>query len=196
MSIFGVLLGFFAFSGAITAIPTQVSAPVAPKEPTYSVAMTGYNAVVAQTDGDPFTTASGSFSNPEVVAARSQDLAKELPFGTIIKIDGPTSSQKNCGFSVIGDSIGYRVIADTMNNKFTDRVDILFPMTTTRLQNRAVVLGVCDKVTIRVVGRIDIKNPVHLPKSQSALIAIVNGLNASTTPSTTGVSDIALAKEL
>ncbi len=177
-------------------IPTQVSAPTAPKEPTYSVAMTGYNAVSAQTDGDPFITASGSFSNPEVVAARSQDLAKELPFGTIIKISGPVSLQKNCGFTVVSNSIGYRVIADTMNKKFTDRVDVLFPMTATRLQNRAVVLGVCNEVTIRVVGHIDIKNPAHLPKSQSALVAFVNGLNASTTSSTTGVSDIALAKKL
>ncbi len=196
MSIFGVLLGFFAFSGAITAIPTHVSAPTAPKESTYSVAMTGYNAVSAQTDGDPFITASGSFSNPEVVVARSQDLAKELPFGTIIKIDGPTSPQKNCGFTVVSDSIGYRVIADTMNKKFTDRVDVLFPMASTRLQNRAVVLGVCDKVTIHVVGRINIKNPANLPKSQSALVAFVNKLNSSTTPSTTRVSDIALAKKL
>lgn len=165
-------MGLFAFSGAITAMPAEASAPTAPAEPSYSVAMTGYNAVVAQTDGDPFTTASGAFSNPEVVAARSQDLADELPFGTIVAIDGPSSAQNNCGFDVVGKTIGYRVIADTMNKKFTDRVDVLFPTAATRLQNRAVVLGVCDAVSIRVVGHVDIKD---IPKTQADLAALVMG---------------------
>lgn len=165
-------MGFFAFSGAITAMPAHASAPVVPAEPSYSVAMTGYNAVPAQTDGDPFTTASGAFSNPEVVAARSQDLAKELPFGTIIAVDGPASAQNDCGFGVVGETIGYRVIADTMNKKFTDRVDVLFPTAATRAQNRAVVLGVCDSVSVRVVGHVDIKD---IPKTQAELVALVMG---------------------
>ena len=166
-------MAFLAFSGAITALPAQAQAPIVQNQPSYSVAMTGYNAVVSQTDGDPFTTASGAFSNPEVVAARSQDLANKLPFGTIIEVDGPATAQESCGFNVVGDTIGYRVIADTMNKKFTDRVDVLFPNAASRAENRAVVLGVCDQVTIRVVGHIDISDPANLPKSQAALKAIV-----------------------
>jgi hypothetical protein len=70
----------------------------------------------------------------------------------------------------VGDTIGYRVIADTMNKKFTDRVDVLFPTAATRLQNRAVVLGVCGDVRIRVVGHVDIKD---IPKTQADLAALV-----------------------
>lgn len=168
-------MGLFALSGASFGTPAHASAPAAPALPTYSVAMTGYNAVPAQTDGDPFTTASGAFSNPEVVAARSQDLAHELPFGTIIEVDGPAAAQNTCGYSVVGQTIGYRVIADAMNKKFTDRVDVLFPTAASRVQNRAVVLGVCDQVTIKVVGHVDIHNPANLPKTQEALAAIVHG---------------------
>ena len=165
-------MGFLAFSGAITGMPAQADARVAQEQPTYSVAMTGYNAVPGQTDEDPFTTASGAFSNPEVVAARSRDLADKLPFGTIIEIDGPASAQKNCGFDVVSGVIGYRVIADSMNKRFTDRVDVLFPNGSSK-HNPAVVFGVCKDVTIRVVGHVDLKNPANLPKSQSALAALV-----------------------
>ena len=175
MPIFGALVGFFALSGAFTAAPAEASAPAAPVLPTYSVAMTGYNAVPAQTDANPLVTASGAYSNPAVVAARSQDMAAELPFGTIIKVDGPSSLQENCGYDVVGKTIGYRVIADTMNKKFTDRVDVLFPTAATRAQNRAVVLGVCEGVTVTVVGHVDITNPANLPKTQADLAAFVAG---------------------
>ena len=172
MPILGALVGFFVFSGTALAVPTAVSAPAAPITPAYTVALTGYNAVPAQTDGNPLVTASGAYSNPEVVAARSQDLGEELPFGTVIAIDGPADAQNNCGFGVVGDTIGYRVIADTMNQKFTDRVDVLFPKADTRANNRAVVLGVCNDVTIRVVGHVDIN---HMPKTQAELAAIIAG---------------------
>ncbi len=173
MPILGALVGFFSLSGAFVAMPAQASAPVAPALPTYSVAMTGYNAVPAQTDANPLVTASGAYSNPEVVAARSQDMAAELPFGTIIEVNGPSSLEKNCGYDVVGKTIGYRVIADTMNKKFTDRVDVLFPEAATRSQNRAVVLGVCEGVTITVVGHTDLSNPANLPKTQADLAALV-----------------------
>ncbi len=135
--------------------------------------MTGYNAVPAQTDANPLVTASGAYSNPEVVAARSQDLAAELPFGTVVEVLGPALAEKSCGFSVVGDTIGYRVIADTMNKKFTNRIDVLFPTAAARIANRAVVLGICDQVTIKVVGFVNISNPANLPKTQADLAALV-----------------------
>ncbi len=162
-------MAFLLLSGGSGVATTPASAPVAsstPPAPSYMVAMTAYNAVPGQTDSNPFETASGAYSNPEVVAARSQDLGEELPFGTIIEIDGPTSKQNNCGFGIVSPILGYRVIADTMNVRYTKRVDVLF--------------DVCHGVTVRVVGHIDPKKMGNLPKTQTALAAIVNGAVTST----------------
>jgi len=164
------------------ALPAHAQAPEALTQPSYIVALTAYNAVPAQTDGNPFETASGAFSNPEVVAARSRDLAEELPFGTIIELDGSQeSSDGTCGFSVVAPRIGYRVIADTMNARFTDRVDVLlgtkanYATTDKGMKNAAQVLGVCEGVTVRVVGHVDIN---RIPKTQAELAAIVGKSNA------------------
>ncbi|HUY62642.1 MAG TPA: hypothetical protein VMV50_02545 [Candidatus Paceibacterota bacterium] len=146
--------------------------------------MTGYNAVPAQTDGSPLMTASGAYSNPEVVAARSQDLAKELPFGTVIEILGPAEKGSTCGYGVVAPVIGYRVIADTMNKRYTDRIDVLFStkanyvMANGTEKNAATILGVCDGVAIRVVGHIDLTHPGNLPKTQADLAALVAGAGA------------------
>lgn len=187
------LMGISLFSGfasnnpAISeAEPPSTPPPSAPiVGPAYTVSMTAYNAVPAQTDGSPFETASGAYSNPEVVAARSQDLGGELPFGTIIEVTGASSSDA-CGYSVVKPIIGYRVIADTMNVKFTNRIDILFPTTANYatsdgVQNASWVLGLCHGVSIRVVGHIDLSNPANLPKTQEQLASIVHyGASAPT----------------
>lgn len=149
----------------------------APTFPTYTVSVTAYNAVAAQTDGDPSITASGAFSNPAVVAARSRDLAKELPFGTVIAIE-PAAPQPGCGLNLVGPSIGYRVIADTMNARITNTVDVLFPNDITvtvgsKTVSAARTLGFCKEVEIRIVGFVDISRPSNLPKSQAALAAVV-----------------------
>jgi len=172
MTILGALVGFLLLSGGAH-MPEQ---PVV--LPTYTVTLTAYNAVPGQTDETPFETASGAYSNPEIVAARSQDLAAELPFGTIIELDGPAKAEDTCGFGVVASKIGYRVIEDTMNAKFTDRVDVLFDTRADYatmdkgMKNAAQVLGICSGVTIRVVGHIDGN---RLPKTQAELAALVKG---------------------
>ena len=171
-------MGFLLLSGgAYTPVNTQKA--VAESE--YTVTLTAYNAVPEQTDGNPFETASGAYSNPEVVAARSRDFADELPFGTIIELEGSNISSGNtCGYSVVAPRIGYRVIADTMNARYTNRIDVLFhtkaDYTTTDkgMKNTAQVLGICKGATIRVVGYVDIKNPNRLPKTQKELVALIN----------------------
>ena len=118
----------------------------------------------------------------EVVGARSRDLAEKLPFGTIIEIVGPSVPGNSCGFDIVAPIIGYRVIADTMNARYTDRIDILFhtesnyKMADGKIKNAGTVLGICNGANIRVVGRVDIN---HIPKTQVALVAIVNGANDS-----------------
>ena len=159
------LLGLFCMpltAGAITTTST-----------TYKVSMTAYNAVPEQTSSHPDVTASGAFSNPNVVAARSQDMAAQLPFGTIIEIDNVGASA-NCGYGLVGD-VGYRVIADVMNKKWHDKIDILLPqkstLTSGKTANPAVILGNCNNVTIKVVGYVPI---AKIPKTQSQLVASVD----------------------
>src|SRR3989338_3610235 len=191
MPILGALMGLFLLAGTagtpgpvraplVLAAPAPVVAPSA----SYTLTLTGYNAVPEQTDDTPFVTASGAYTNPEVVAARSQDLRAELPFGTIIAIDGPVNGTKasgTCGYKAVGDTIGYRVIADTMNARYTDRIDVVFGedeqyiVSGGRTMNAATILGVCPGVQVRVVGFVDISKPKNLPKTQAALVALVEG---------------------
>jgi len=143
---------------------------------TYSVAMTGYNAVPEQTDSEPNVTASGAFSNPDIVAARSVDLADELPFGTVIEIVPSTAtSTPNCGLSVVGPFLGFRVVADSMNARKRNQIDILFDSDVSarvggKRMNPAITLGKCSNVSIRVVGHVDVKK---MPKSQIELMAAI-----------------------
>ncbi len=172
-------MGFLLLSGAMSALPAYANAPSVPPLPNYAVTLTAYNAVPEQTDGDPLVTASGSFSNPEVVAARSRDLKDELPFGTIIEIVGPSTPNNNCGYGIVAPIVGYRVIADTMNARYTSRIDILFhtdsnyTMKDGKVKNAGTILGICNGASIRVVGYIDITYPSRLPKTQRELARLV-----------------------
>ena len=185
MTILGALMGFLLISGAMSAMPASATAPSMPALPSYTVTLTAYNAVPEQTDSDPFVTASGAFSNPEVVAARSRDLATELPFGTVIEIMGPADPNNSCGYDIVEPIVGYRVIADTMNARYTDRIDILFHtysnyiMADGRTKNAGMVLGICDGASVRVVGHVDITRPGKLPKTQEELALLVKGGSAS-----------------
>lgn len=168
------LVGFFVYSGAATSTlpPMWTSAiPQTPANPSYQVTLTGYNAVAEQTDGDPHITASGSFSDPDIVAARSADLADELPFGTIISFTSSATSSPNCGFDLVEPMVGLRVIADSMNARMHNKVDILFDNDMKvkaggKLTNPARALGICKDMHIEVVGHID---PKHMPKNQTEL---------------------------
>jgi len=173
------LIGLFALSGSTgtlaNAAPAAVQVPVEPTPTaTYSVSMTAYNAVPGQTDSDPTTTASGAFSNPEIVAARSQDLASELPFGTVIRVEAATTTP-NCGYNAVSDQVGYRVIADAMNARMSNRIDILLNQAQTvavegKQLNPSRALGVCKGVVISVVGRIDLKD---MPQTQDQLVQML-----------------------
>src|SRR3989344_2886699 len=136
--------------------PRKVALAKAEATQSYSVSMTAYNAVPAQTDSDPFITASGAWTNPEIVAARSRDLGAELPFGTVIKVERAAADSPRCQFGKVEHLIGYRVIADTMHSRWTDKIDILLDQTDTvlvegREVNPALAIGVCGGVTITVV---------------------------------------------
>jgi 3D (Asp-Asp-Asp) domain-containing protein len=156
---------------AIEPAPLAVAA-----ERSFTVMITGYNAVPEQTDHDPFTTASGAFSNPEVVAAISRDLKADMPFGTVIALEAAGKpSGPYCGWSTVEHLIGYRVVADTMNARHSDKIDILFAEDASvdvrvdggiKKVNAARALASCGGITARVVGKISIKD---IPETQSEL---------------------------
>lgn len=171
----------FGTSAVLTPPPTRAeeAKPVAPltaaAPKTFSVSITGYNAVPEQTDSDPFTTASGAYSNPEIVAAVSRDIKESLPFGTVVVFEAENPSGPHCGWKRIEHLVGYRVIADTMNARHTNRADILFPtdaMVDVRVDggvksvNAAKVLASCGGITMRVVGKVAIKD---IPETQAEL---------------------------
>jgi len=176
------LTGFFLLSNAtgtlagdgVLQIPLPTPEPELVTTKTLSVSMTGYNAVPEQTDSDPFTTASGAYSNPEIVAARSVDLAGELPFGTVIQIT-QTSASSTCGFGLVEGYVGLRVIADSMHSRMHNKIDVLFDADATvqaggKEMNPARALGLCHDIQIDVVGHVDI---AHIPQTQTELKAAV-----------------------
>lgn len=186
------LMGFLFLPGSAgaPAHAETISAPVAiagvAEEPskrlatsqevaqTYTVSMTAYNAVPGQTDDNPFVTASGMASNVEVVAARSRDMAGELPFGTVIRVERSVKDTPSCRFSEVEHQIGYRIIADTMHQRWTHKIDIQLDHNDTvvvegREVNPALAMGVCNQVTVTVVGKVDMKNP---PTTQAELAAM------------------------
>lgn len=168
-------MGLFLLSG-INA-PTDVATEsVATPQATYSVAMTGYNAVPAQTDSDPTTTASGAKSNPDVVVARSVDLADKLPYGTIIAITPRAATSTKCGISTVSDQIGYRVVADSMHSRKRNQIDIMFDTDNSvkvggKQTNPAIAMGVCSDVEVTVVGKVDIS---RIPRNQAELKKVVD----------------------
>lgn len=160
---------------AVQAPAKKVAVATDTKTQVFTVKLTGYNAVPEQTDSNPFTTASGAYSNPDVVAARSGDLAKSLPFGTIIAVERTAADTPSCNYGKVSHLIGYRVIADAMNPRITNTVDILLDQEdTVRLGgkdvNPGIALGMCSKVTVSVVGRIAVKD---IPDTQAELAALV-----------------------
>jgi len=170
-------MGFFLLTGTGSASAFgRAPAPTpAPQPQVYSVSMTGYNAVPEQTDSEPFMTASGAYADPDIVAARSVDLADKLPYGTVIEVDSASSTSSDCGLSAVSPLVGLRVIADSMNSRKRDQIDILFHIDSSvvalgRRTNAATALGVCSDVSIRVVGHIDI---AKMPQSQSELAEMI-----------------------
>jgi 3D (Asp-Asp-Asp) domain-containing protein len=170
------LMGAFVLQSTVLAFADTIPQSEEPSEPiypTYTVSMTGYNALVGQTDSTPNITASGAYTHPEVVAARSVDLADELPYGTIIEISRSASStpSNNCGYELIDEQLGLRVIADSMHPRKRKQIDVLLDHTKKvqvgkRKLNPAIALGHCKGVEIKVVGKIDIKK---MPKTQAGL---------------------------
>lgn len=165
-------------AASIALVDPKFALASAEEAKTFTVKLTSYNAVPEQTDGDPMTTASGAYSNPEVIAARSVDLKTDLPWGTVIKVTRDGEDSENCRFNGVSHLIGYRVIGDSMHSRKREQIDILLDQNDTvpvhgKEINPALALGMCSGVTIQVVGHIE--SVKDIPATQEELVAMVEG---------------------
>ncbi len=159
---------------SMSSLPAEELPPEEPEYDTYTVTMTAYNAVPGQTDDSPEYTSIGAWTNPDIIAARSSDLADELPYGTVISVM-PATTTPNCGYKYVSERIGLRVIGDAMNARMRNKIDILMDTEPIRAQegkmrNPAKAFGFCRNITIAVVGKVD---PKHIPKTQTELAAAI-----------------------
>ena len=97
----------FSQDTALIAATTPAGNAIRPLRTTYTVQLSGYNSEVAQTDANPYITASGTHVRDGVVASNM------FPFGTAIKIP-----------ALYGDKIF--VVEDRMNSRYQHNVDIWF----------------------------------------------------------------------
>ena len=117
------LIGLFLMISGLTAAtsPTEpatestvvvdnesTTAEAAPEVIKLEITVTGYSSSIDETDGDPFTTASGKSVRDGIVATNL------LPFGTRVRIP-----------EEFGDKVF--VVEDRMHRRFPNRLDIWFP---------------------------------------------------------------------
>lgn len=100
------------------------------------VTVTTYNAVKNQCDSNPTVTANGTKvrehlvkSGRQRICAVSRDLLKTYPYGTLLHIEGH----------------GYYQVCDTMNKRFSNRVDLLIPKDSKHFKKENVKVTKCKK---------------------------------------------------
>ena len=119
-----------------TAFKQDVKHPE-PKVDTYEVTATMYNAVAGQCDSDPYLTAGMFKINPNKASeqkwiAMSRDMIArwggDFHYGDLVKIEGA------------GHKDGIYKVVDTMNKRFTNRIDFLETAGTHRYKFNQVTL--------------------------------------------------------
>jgi len=106
------------------------------------VIITAYTPSVWETDSTPFITASNKVISEAYVAV-SRDLLPKFPFGTKVKIFIPDKNLPGCGKEVIGKSWIVRYVEDTMNSRYSKRIDLVFFS-----RKKAITFGKCKGVII------------------------------------------------
>lgn len=105
---------------AQVASSTSLLAQSAIRGRTAIVHATAYNSLAGQTDSTPFITATGTRTRPGVVAL-SRDLLRQFPYGSKIMIEDLSGR----GNSLFAGRVFY--VEDTMNARYTGRIDIWMP---------------------------------------------------------------------
>lgn len=88
------------------------------------VTVTSYNSLAAQTQGNPFITATGTRTRPGVIAV-SRDLVRAYGYGAKLKIVS-WKKTNGCNPQAIPKNVTYR-IEDTMHPRWNRKIDIWLP---------------------------------------------------------------------
>lgn len=107
--------------------PAETLGPVA--NPTLRLRATGYNSHVAQTNGSPHVTATGTRTRFGVLAASRDLLHDELPYGSLVRIRDLGGYRGGGGeghFQQVLDAQDIFVVEDTMHPRKREQVDVWF----------------------------------------------------------------------
>lgn len=116
---------------------------------TFVVTSTAYTSSLRETDSTPFITATGARTRFGIVAV-SRDLLPTLPYGSQVRLEdlGSVSGRGRGQFDYLFRNTVF-VVEDTMNRRFSWRMDIWMPNRSTALS-----FGVRRlRVTVLRVGR-------------------------------------------
>ena len=89
---------------------------------------TAYTSSPRETDSTPYVTATGARTRLGILAV-SRDLLKELPYGSLVKLEdlGRWQDGQDAGrFNFLFKDVLF-VVEDTMNRRFKQRVDVWLP---------------------------------------------------------------------
>lgn len=112
---------------ASLALSDDPHGPVA--NPTFELRATGYNSHVAQTNGSPHVTATGTRTRFGVLAVSRDLLQDDLPYGSLVRLEDLGGYHGGGGeghFQQVLDAQGIFVVEDTMHPRKRQQVDVWF----------------------------------------------------------------------
>lgn len=111
-----------------------LAGPVA--NPRFELRATGYNSEVAQTNSQPFITATGARTRPGIIAVSRDLLGRDIPYGSLVRIrdlGGFHDGRHSGHFQVMLDEQDLFIVEDTMHQRKTNQIDVWFADKSTAL---------------------------------------------------------------
>lgn len=112
----------------------NATGPVA--NPRFELRATGYNSEVAQTNSQPFITATGAQTRPGIIAVSRDLLGSDIPYGSLVRIrdlGGYHDGRHQGYFQSLLDEQDLFIVEDTMHMRKTEQIDVWFEEKSTAL---------------------------------------------------------------
>ncbi len=97
--------------------------------PSFTLRATGYNSLRSQTDSTPFITATGARTRVGVIAISRDLLAKDIPYGSLVRIKDLGSYYNGRGYGKFQawlDRQELFIVEDTLHPRKRQQVDVWF----------------------------------------------------------------------
>lgn len=108
--------------------PTPRSGPV--EQPRFTLRATGYNSYVNQTDASPHVTSIGVKTHFGIIAVSRDLLSRDIPYGSLVRLvdlGGFYGGRGSGKFQKMLDAQGLFEVADTLNPRKREQIDVWFP---------------------------------------------------------------------